>query len=139
MSLVLGLGLEHSYSWPRECLSSERLSLALASDFFSVLGLGLGFFLCPWPWPRIFFVSLALASDFFLCPWPWPRALCPRLHLCNFARKCQKTTQALLFLIAIEFSFFYDLEFIDFRFFLILFIVAETGVVPKLLLNFEQK
>ena len=32
VSLVLGLGLEHSCSWPRECLSSERLSLA--SDFF---------------------------------------------------------------------------------------------------------
>ena len=44
MSLVLGLGLEHSCPWPRECLSSERLSLALAlaSDFFCVLGLGLG-------------------------------------------------------------------------------------------------
>ena len=36
---VLGLGLEHSCPWPRECLSSERLSLALASDFFCVLGL----------------------------------------------------------------------------------------------------
>ena len=49
VSLVLGLGLEHSCPWPRECLSSERLSLALAlaSDFFCVLGLGLGFFLCP--------------------------------------------------------------------------------------------
>ena len=44
MSSVLGLGLEHSCPWPRECLSSERLSLALAlaSDFFCVLGLGLG-------------------------------------------------------------------------------------------------
>ena len=42
MSLVLGLGLEHSCPWPRECLSSERLSLALASDFFCVLGLGVG-------------------------------------------------------------------------------------------------
>ena len=40
MSLVLGL--EYSCPWPRECLSSERLSLALASDFFCVLGLGLG-------------------------------------------------------------------------------------------------
>ena len=30
MSLVLGLGLEHSCPWPREVLSSERLSLALA-------------------------------------------------------------------------------------------------------------
>ena len=42
VSLVLGLGLEHSCPWPREYLSSERLSLALASDFFCVLGLGLG-------------------------------------------------------------------------------------------------
>ena len=41
VSWVLGLGLEHSCPWPRECLSSERLSLALASDFFCVLGLGL--------------------------------------------------------------------------------------------------
>ena len=39
MSLVLGLGLEHSCPWPRECLSSERLSLALA--FFCVRGIGL--------------------------------------------------------------------------------------------------
>ena len=42
VSLVLGLGLEHSCPWPREGLSSKRLSLALALDFF----------LCPWPWPR---------------------------------------------------------------------------------------
>ena len=41
VSLVVGLGLEHSCPWPRECLSSERLSLALSSDFFCVLGLGL--------------------------------------------------------------------------------------------------
>ena len=43
VSLVLGLGLEHSCPWPREVLSSKRLSLALAlaSDFFCVLGLGL--------------------------------------------------------------------------------------------------
>ena len=25
---------------------------------------------------------LGLGLEFFLCPWPWPRALCPRLHLC---------------------------------------------------------
>ena len=37
VSLVLGLGLEHSCPWPRECLSSERLSLAL--DFFVSLAL----------------------------------------------------------------------------------------------------
>ena len=43
VSLVLGLGLEHSCPWPRECLSSERLSLALAlaSDFFVSLALAL--------------------------------------------------------------------------------------------------
>ena len=41
MSLVLGLGLEHSCPWPREVLSSERLSLALASFFFCVLGLSI--------------------------------------------------------------------------------------------------
>ena len=41
MSLVLGLGLglKHSCPWPREGLSSERLSLALASDFFVFLAL----------------------------------------------------------------------------------------------------
>ena len=39
VSLVLGLGLEHSCPWPRECLSSKKLFLALASDFFCVLGL----------------------------------------------------------------------------------------------------
>ena len=33
VSLVLGL--EHSCPWPRECLSSERLSLALASSLVS--------------------------------------------------------------------------------------------------------
>ena len=37
MLVSLVLGLEHSCPWPRECLSSERLSLA--SDFFCVLGL----------------------------------------------------------------------------------------------------
>ena len=42
VSLFLGLGLEHSCPWPREVLSSKRLSLALATDFFCVLGLGLG-------------------------------------------------------------------------------------------------
>ena len=47
VSLVLGLGLEHSCSSPRKDLSSEGLSLTLASDFF----------LCPWPWPPA------------LCPW----------------------------------------------------------------------
>ena len=24
-----------------------------------------------------------LGLGFFLCPWPWPQALCPRLHLCQ--------------------------------------------------------
>ena len=81
MCLVLGFGLEHSCPWPRECLSSERLSLALASDFFlcpwpcvldstsvslvsSIPVLGLERVCprkgCPWPWRRIFFCSLGL-------------------------------------------------------------------------------
>ena len=67
VSLVLGLGLEHSCSWPREGLSSNRLSLALVSDFFVSLIFD---FFCPWP--RI-----------FLCP--WPRVLCPQLHYCEVA------------------------------------------------------
>ena len=37
VSLVLGLGLEHSWPWFREGLSSEELSLALAADFFVFL------------------------------------------------------------------------------------------------------
>ena len=63
MSLVLGLGLEHSCPWPRECLSSERLSLALASSI-PVLGLEHS---CPWPRECLSSerLSLALASDFF--------------------------------------------------------------------------
>ena len=63
MSLVLGLGLEHSCPRPRECLSSERLFLALASDFFCVLGLEP----CvldstSGPWPR---EGLSFASKIF--------------------------------------------------------------------------
>ena len=27
-------------------------------------------------------VPLVLGLGFFLCPRPWPRALCPRLHFC---------------------------------------------------------
>ena len=58
------LGLEYSCPWPREGLSSERLSLASREFVLGKTALGLEFFLCPWSWP-------------------WPRALCPRLHLCN--------------------------------------------------------
>ena len=46
------------------------MSLALTSSI-SVLGLER---VCPrkgCPWPCL---------GFFLCPWPWPRAFCPRLH-----------------------------------------------------------
>ena len=38
-AVSLVLGLEHSCPWPREGLSSKRLSLALASDFFVSLAL----------------------------------------------------------------------------------------------------
>ena len=43
--------------WPRAFLSLASRVSVLGK---AVLGLGLGF---------------------FLCPWPWPRAFCPRLHL----------------------------------------------------------
>ena len=45
--------------------------------------------LCPWPWAFLSLASrgsvlgkdvFGLGLGFFLCP--WPRALCPRLHLC---------------------------------------------------------
>ena len=94
MSLVLGLGLEHSCPWPRECLSSERLSSALASDFFCVLGLGLGFFLCSWPWPRIFFVSLALASSLVSST---PPLLCTRQFFVQWQLLRGSDTQKCIF------------------------------------------
>ena len=59
MSLVLGLGLEHSCFWPREGLSSERLFLALASDFFCVLDLG--------PEPFVLDSTSAVFSNYFYC------------------------------------------------------------------------
>ena len=62
VSLVLGLGLEHSCPWPREGLSSERLSLALASDFFCVLSLGLE--------PCVPDSTSALQAKFFALPLP---------------------------------------------------------------------
>ena len=58
---------------------------------------------------------------------------------CNFVRNYQKTTQAVLFRISTECRYFFDLELILLRLFLKLFFVAETGVVPHLFLNFEQK
>ena len=58
LSLVLGLGLEHSCPWPREGLSSE--SQSLASDLFCVIGLGLE--------PRV----LDSTSDYYvLCSRLW--------------------------------------------------------------------
>ena len=46
VSLVLGFGLERSCPWPRECLSSERLSLAssLVSSTSPLLGGHMQFF-----------------------------------------------------------------------------------------------
>ena len=69
VSLVLGLGLEHSCPWPRECLSSERLSLALASDFFCVFGLGLGFGLEPCVLDSTSDISRYLTDKYFDIVW----------------------------------------------------------------------
>ena len=38
---------------------------------------------------------LGLGLGFFLCPWPWPRALCPRLLLCFVQLKLQKKSKML--------------------------------------------
>ena len=57
---VLGLW---PWPWPRAFLSLASRGSVLEK---AVLGLGLGF---------------------FLCSWPWSRALCPRLHLCRTAWK----------------------------------------------------
>ena len=56
--------------------------------------------LCPWPRAFLSLVSkvsvvgkavLGLGLGFFLYPLPWPRALCPRLHLCKlWCNKCSK-------------------------------------------------
>ena len=60
----------------------------LESTFACVLG--------PWPRAFLSLASrvpflgkavLGLGLGFFLCPWPWPRALCPRLHLCSLVGK----------------------------------------------------
>ena len=40
---------------------------------------------------------------------------------------------------SVEFSFFFDLKFIFFRLFLILFFVAEAGIVHSLFFDFGQK
>ena len=55
VSLVLDLGLEHSCPWPRECLSSERLSLA--SDFFL------------FSWPRALCPRLQVWCEAFTACW----------------------------------------------------------------------
>ena len=55
---MLGLGLEHSSPWPREGLFSERLSLALASDFFVLLALALASSLVSSTPPLVFTASL---------------------------------------------------------------------------------
>ena len=88
LHVICGLGLHQSkiLGKPMNWRSPEKLfwrpflkhlrlcpwSLALASSI-PVLGLES---VCPRK------AVLGLGLGFFLCPWPWPRALCPRLHLC---------------------------------------------------------
>ena len=68
---------------------------------FFVFGLEDTCALCHWLWPRAFLslasrgsvLDLGFGLGFFLCPRPWPRALCPRLHVCslqlNMIDRCQ--------------------------------------------------
>ena len=60
-SLVLSLGLEHSCPWPREDLSSEGLSFALASDFFVFLALALASMLVS-STPPLWFIEFEIFS-----------------------------------------------------------------------------
>jgi len=65
---------EHIFKRALEFLAFPRAFLSLASWQpvlgNSVLGLGLGPFQSPWPWPRIFSESLALASKVVSSPPP---------------------------------------------------------------------
>ena len=63
--VFLVLGLEHSCPWPRECLSSERLSLA--SDFFCVLALALASSLVFSTPPLVATLELTLHHPLPLC------------------------------------------------------------------------
>ena len=85
--LVFGSRTALFFEWLKFCRSAEkRFSRPFfleidGKKFLRPFFLGKYLHLCPW--------SLAssipvLGLGFFLCPWPWPRALCPRLHLCYF-------------------------------------------------------
>ena len=84
--VICGLGLPQSkiLATPINWRRPEKLFLKI---FFleNTCGCVLG------PWPRAFLSlasrgsvsgKAVLGLGFFLCSWPWPRALCPRLHLC---------------------------------------------------------
>ena len=75
--------------WPRAFLSLALRVFVLGK---AVLGLGLGFFLCPWPWPRIFFVSLALASSLVSST---PPLVSTTVGICSFLKLCRKTAETL--------------------------------------------
>ena len=86
--VICGLGLPNQKFWVRQ-LIGDRLKKILKTFFLEnacacVLGPW------PWPRAFLFLASrgsvlgkavLGLGLGFLLCP--WPRALCPRLHLCN--------------------------------------------------------
>ena len=84
--MICGLGLPNQKFWVRQWIG-DRLKKILKTFFWrtlvtvslasSIPVLGLERFCprngCPW--------RLGIGLVFFLCPWPWPRALCPRIHL----------------------------------------------------------
>ena len=80
---VLGSRTALFFDWLKFCRSGEKCFFR--PFFFEIDGKN---FLRPFFRKTLAFVSLALTSSipvlglgFFLCPWPWPRALFPRLHL----------------------------------------------------------
>ena len=73
VSLVLGLGLEHSCPWPRERLFSERLSLTLASDFFVFLASSLVSSTPPLEIEHCFALDLMYIAGLRTRIWTWTR------------------------------------------------------------------
>ena len=86
--LVLGSRTALFFEWLKFCRSAEKCFLDrfffLEIDGKKILRpffLGKHLHLCPWSLASSISV---LGLGFFLCPWPWSQALCPRLHLCYF-------------------------------------------------------
>ena len=80
--VICGLGL------PQSKILGTPMNWRSPKKIFEDVFFGEHLRLCPWPRAFLSLASrgsvlgkAVLGLGFFLCPWPWPRALCPRLHL----------------------------------------------------------